>query len=210
MRNPPPPKPTAPAPYVRRILLVDADADRAAFVTDVLKGIGISSVYRFDDTADLLDKVLQLKPDLVLVEVDSPKRDTLEQLTGVTHRLPVVLVARDRSPEAIRDALDRGVSSYMVEGLAPESARATLDVATATFARFAALQKELDQAKTQIAHRRTVEDAKRLLITQRGCDEPAAYRTLQKLAMDGNRRIIEVARDLLKYAEVLGGAPPKA
>ena len=199
-----------PAPSVRRVLLVDADAERAAFVTDVLKGAGIASVFRFDDASDLLDKVLQLKPDLVLVEVDSPKRDVLEQLTGVTRRLPVVLVAQDRSPEAIRAAMDRGVSSYVVEGLAPDSATAALDVATATFARFAALQKELDQAKTQIAHRRTVEDAKRLLITQRGCDEPAAYRTLQKLAMDGNRRIIEVARDLLKYAEVLGGAPPKA
>ncbi len=199
--TPPPPVAT-----VSRVLLVDENTERAALVTDTLKAAGVREVFRFDAAHDLLDKVLQLKPDLVLVEVDSPKRDTLEQLTGIAHRLPVMLVAKDRSPEAIRAAVASGVSSYVIDGMSADAVQPAIDVAAATFQRFTRLRQELEQAKAQIEHRRSIEEAKTLLIQRHGYDEPAAYRALQKLAMDSNRRLIDIARDVKHFAAVL--SPP--
>lgn len=204
----PHPATTTPVPgaVVSRVLLVDENTERAALVTDMLKASGVQEVFRFDAAHDLLDKVLQIKPDLVLVEVDSPKRDTLEQLTGIAHRLPVMLVAKDRSPQAIRAAVASGVSSYVIDGMSADAVQPAIDVAAATFQRFTGLRQELDQAKAQIEDRRSIEEAKSLLIQRHGYDEPAAYRALQKLAMDSNRRLIDIARDVKRFAAVL--SPP--
>ena len=192
------------------MLLIDEDPRRAALVRDVLRDAGVSDVFHFHGPQGLLDKVLQLKPDVVLVEVDSPKRDTLEQLTGVTHQLPVLLVAKDRSPDAIRAAIASGVSSYLTEHISADEVQPAIDLAVATFGRFTALQAELDQANARIDERGVIDQAKQLLMRQRRCDEPTAYRTLQKLAMDGNQKIVAVARDLLRFARALDGTPPPA
>ena len=40
---------------------------------------------------------------------------------------------------------------------------------------------------------------------QRGLNEEAAYKLLRKLAMDQNKRIADVARDIVTYAKVLKG-----
>ena len=190
------------SPGVSRVLLVDEKPDRAALLRGVLRDAGVAHVMHFSGLDGLLDRVLQMKPDLVLVEVDSPKRDTLEQLTTVTRRLPVVLACNDRSAASIESAIQSGVCSYIEANLRPEAIAPLVALAKSTFQRFAVLEDELERAVSQIDHRRLIDDVKGTLIREHRYTEPQAHRLLQKMAMDTNRPIVEVARELKRYAGV--------
>lgn len=185
-----------------KVLLIDESAERAELLRDLLLDSGVGSVVCFQDTLGLLDKVLQIKPDLVLVEVDSPQRDTIEQLTSVTNRLPVMLVANDRSRESINAAVKAGVASYVVDDVGPEQIQPAIEIAMATFRRLRSLRKEMDAARNNTQQRRVIEKAKALLTQKHGYSETEAYRALQKLAMDTNRKLVEVAADLERFSRL--------
>jgi two-component system, response regulator / RNA-binding antiterminator len=112
----------------------------------------------------------------------------------------------DRSDDASMEAaVDAGVSAYVVDGLKAERIRPVLELAIKRFKAFARLRAELDEAKTALAERDTIDRAKHLLMKKRGIDEPAAYALLRKAAMDGGRRIAEVADALLTAEKLMGG-----
>lgn len=62
---------------------------RAAILEDGLHAAGHMSVVRIDDTADLLDRIRAIDPDVILIDLESPSRDVLEQMFKVSR-----LVAR--------------------------------------------------------------------------------------------------------------------
>jgi response regulator NasT len=117
--------------------------------------------------------------------------------------LPVVLFTEDSLQQSIRDAVGAGVAAYVVDCRDVGRLGALLEVARARFTESQRLKKELLKVKTSLAERNTVEKAKGIIMHQRGISEEAAYRLLRKLAMDRNRRIGEVASDVIAAAEVL-------
>ena len=99
--------------------------------------------------------------------------------------------------------MEAGVSAYVVKGLAQDRVQSVVDVAVAHFNRYHTMREELDRARLSLVERKTVDRAKGLLMEQKGIGEEAAYKLLRKLAMDQNKRIGEVAQDILTYAKAL-------
>jgi two-component system, response regulator / RNA-binding antiterminator len=188
-----------------RVILVDDDRDRMKMLDEALSAAGHEVVVRVLDTDDILGAVDQLQPDIVLVDVDSPSRDTLESLGHISRDRPrpIVLFAQNSDSETIRRAMRAGVSAYVVDGMAPGRLQPVIEVAIARFQEFQGMRRELENAKLKLADRRDVEKAKGLLMKRRGVEENAAYEMLRKMAMDRNIRLGEVARSLLAAAELL-------
>lgn len=163
--------------------------------------------------AFLGERLLQLAPDLVIVDAESDARDALEHVVLATRdaQRPIVMFTNDQDAETARAAVQAGVSAYVVAGLAPHRLRPILDVAMARFAREQALQTELADAREEITalnsamkDRQTIDRAKTLLMQRQGLDEAAAYARLRKTAMDKNLRLAELAQRMLDAAELLG------
>jgi response regulator NasT len=104
----------------------------------------------------------------------------------------------------IADAINAGVSAYVVDGLNPARVKPVLDVAVARFNQFQALNDELGRAKASLAERKIIERAKGILMQQKKLSEEEAYRALRRAAMEQNRRIAEVAEYLVSAARLLG------
>src|SRR5262245_65187504 len=105
-----------------RIMLVDDTPERAFYLSLVLERLGYEVVAEIADPRRLHDEVLRLSPDAIIVDTDSPSRDTLENLCLVTQNCPrpIVMFAQDPAREAIREAVRAGVTAYVVDGLAAE------------------------------------------------------------------------------------------
>jgi two-component system, response regulator / RNA-binding antiterminator len=99
--------------------------------------------------------------------------------------------------------MEAGVSACVVKGLAEDRVRPVVDVAVAHFNRYHSMREELERARLSLVERKAIDRAKGLLMEQRGLGEEAAYKLLRKLAMDQNKRIGEVANDIVTYAKVL-------
>jgi len=139
---------------------------------------------------------------LMAPRVDERVLQAIRTFNG-THPLPVVLYTADSMQQSIRAAVTAGVSAYVVDCSNVARIGALLEIAAARFAEYRQLKKELQRAKTSLAERNTVEKAKGIIMRQRSISEDAAYQILRKLAMDRNRRIGEVASEIIAVADVL-------
>jgi response regulator NasT len=114
------------------------------------------------------------------------------------------MFSNDADQQLIRDAVGAGVSAYLVEGLEAERLAPILEVALARFAREVQLLKRLADAETELADRKLIDRAKRLLMDRRKMSEQDAYAMLRKRAMDQGMKLAEVARHLVSMADLLG------
>lgn len=185
------------------VLLIDDNPARAEIVESGLRDAGYVLLERLEGTYDLLARVATLKPDVIVVSIDSPGRDAIEDLRRTTEQQPrpIALFADRSDPATIAAGMEAGVSAYVVKGLAQDRVQSVVDVAVAHFNRYHSIREELDRARLSLVERKTVDRAKGLLMEQKGIGEEAAYRLLRKLAMDQNKRVGEVAQDILTYAK---------
>lgn len=189
-----------------RVIVVDDDRDRALSVRDALEANGCAVVALCRTGDDLPARVAELRADVIIVDIDSPDRDTLEDMRRVSleQRRPVVMFAQDGKPETIRAAVEAGVAAYVVDGLKPDRVRPVVDVAIARFAQFHELRAELDKARTTLAERKRIEKAKGILMKRRGIDEEAAFALMRRMAMDQKARLGDIAARIIEAAELLG------
>jgi two-component system, response regulator / RNA-binding antiterminator len=187
------------------ILVIDESRGRAAEICAGLLEAGYQVAALVPDTLDLSAQVQRLRPDVILIETESPSRDTLEHLAVIGRDMPrpVLMFAKERDSKVIREAMRAGVSAYVVDGLKADRIQALVEVAMARFEEYRELKRERDEATRKLSDRITIDRAKGVLMKARGLDEDAAYNALRKLAMDRGQPLFDVASDVLAMAKIL-------
>jgi response regulator NasT len=188
-----------------RVLVVDEDKQRAAILESGLLAADAEIAEVVAPSEDLVARVRAVRPDIIIVDMDSPSRDTLESMRAINRDqpLPIVMFVDTADSGLIEAAMRAGVSAYVIDGLAAKRVKPVLDVAIARFKEVQGLRAELAKTKASLGERKVIERAKGLLMQQRGLSEDDAFRALRKLAMDKNQRLVEVAQALLTYAQLL-------
>lgn len=189
-----------------RIVVVEQDRDRALAIVDALKDACVCDVLVVGDTSGLERKIAGYGPDIVLIDIDNPTRDILEELTLASGPLerPVAMFVSGNSDGLAAAAIEAGVSAYVVDGLAPERLKPVMDTAIARFAMVRQMRNELAETRRALEERKVIDRAKGLLMKAKGIDEDAAYALLRKTAMDRGRRVADVAEALVTAAGLLG------
>lgn len=154
----------------------------------------------------LLKTIDELRPDVIVIDTDSPSRDVLEHLVVMSQHTPrpVVMFASDGKPETIRQAVRAGVSAYVVDGLDSARVQPIVEAAIARFEELQELRGQLAEANLKLSERKLIERAKGLLMKSRNLDEEAAYAALRRAAMDRKLRLSEVAQRIIDAADLLG------
>lgn len=203
-RDSPPPAQSAPAAPLR-VLLIDDGAHRISLMHDELSRQGHLVVGVLDSALLIHDCVLRLQPDVVILDSESPSRDTLEHLATVSSACPrpVVVFSEDASHEPMQQAIKAGVSAYVIAGLQPQRLLPVLQVAIARFEQERELRGQLEMAQTQLSERKWVDKAKGLLMDEIGLSEEQAFAHLRKLAMDRGQRLAEVAQRVVQARDLL-------
>jgi len=115
-----------------------------------------------------------------------------------------VMFSSDDAPETIREAVRAGVSAYVVDGLDAARVKSIVEVAVARFGEYQRLRTELAEATLKLSERKVVERAKGLLMRARGMDEDEAFQAMRRMAMDRGKRLVEIARQVIDMAKLLG------
>jgi response regulator NasT len=188
-----------------RIMLVDARPGRREVLGPALSAQGFDVVACVDPDEGLLSAVVRFAPDVVLIDIDSPSRDTLENLRTVqAHQpRPMVMFTQDDANESIRRAIEAGVSAYIVDGIERRRVRPIVEAAMARFSQFQALEKELLETRGKLAERKLIERAKGIIMKQQGLSEDAAFQAMRRLAMRKNKRLAEIAESVISASELL-------
>lgn len=187
-----------------RILIVDESPVRAAILSDGLREAGFIHVEHLNETGNLLARIYAIDPDVILIDLENPNRDTLEQMFQMSRavRRPVAMFVDHSDRASIQAAVDAGVSAYIVGGLKKERVTSIIDLCISRFNAFSRLQTELDAAKGVLAERKVIDRAKGVLMRAKGLSEDDAYALLRRTAMNGNKKIVDVAQSVLTAAEL--------
>ena len=186
-------------------MLVDEKPERSSDLAGALVDAGCEVVARLNGRDDLRAQIAALAPDVIIVDMQSPSRDVLEDMRRLHEEQPrpVVMFVDESDTDSIRAAVRAGVSAYVVDGIKSRHVRAVVEVAIARFEEFQKLRSELESARTTLADRKLVERAKGIIMRRQGIGEEDAYQLLRKTAMDRKRKLVEVARDVIALAELL-------
>ncbi len=187
------------------VLVIDESRSRAGEICAGLALAGYQVAAILADSQGLTAEVEKLKPDVILIDTDSPSRDTLEHLAAMNKNMPrpVVMFTQAEGQTTIRDAVKAGVSAYVVDGVDAKRIKPIVEVARASFEEYQALRKELDEVSQKLSDRKLVEKAKGVLMRARGLDEDGAYHALRKLAMERGQPMVAVAKDVIDMAKLL-------
>jgi response regulator NasT len=192
-----------------RIVVADDEPDMRDYFRKILPRLGHQVLAAAETGRDLVDLCRKGEPDLVITDIKMPDMDGIDAAIRVYQERPIpfILVSAYHDPDLIARAEADHILGYLVKPIKQSDLEPTIALAMRRFEQFEALRKEAADLRQALADRKVIERAKGLLMTKVGLDEQEAFRRLQKLAMDSNHRLIEVAHMVITADEAF---QPKA
>jgi response regulator NasT len=188
-----------------RVAIVEENSIRAAILLDGLREAGIIDIDVIETTTNMLRRLSTFDPDVVIIGIENPSRDVLEQMFQVSKLVsrPVAMFVDHSDRLMIQAAVEAGVSAYVVDGLRKERVMAIVDMAISRFSAFDRLQRELVEARNELASRKIIERAKAILMKTRQFSEEEAYALLRQTAMNEKRKLVDIAQSVVTAASLL-------
>ena len=149
--------------------------------------------------------VESLRPDAIIFTSDQMGDAVLDVISSITRTrpTPMLVFTRDSRQDTIDSAVKSGVTTYVIDCDAPERLVSLLNVTRARFKEQKALRKELAETKNALYERKRVEKAKGIIMKTKSLSEDQAYNAMRKLAMNHNKRMGEIAEQIISASEVL-------
>lgn len=188
-----------------KIVIVDENPIRAAILEEGLRDAGFLAVEPIREMHNLLARIYALDPDVILIDLENPSRDVLEQMFQVSRavRRPIAMFVDQSDAASIQQSVEAGVSAYIVDGLKRERIKPILDLCISRFNAFAKLQDELDRTKSALEERKIIDRAKGILMKLKNMTEDEAYVLLRSTAMREKKKISEIAQSIVTASELL-------
>jgi response regulator NasT len=188
-----------------RVLIIDQNVMRASVLEEGLREGGYTQLVVVRDMQNLLRRIVDEAPDVILIDLENPNRDVLEQMFQVSRVVarPVAMFVDRSDTSMIEAAIASGVGAYVVNGLRKERVKAIVDTAISRFRAFNHLREELDRTRQQLEERKLVDRAKGILMKQKGLTEAQASAAMRSAAMRDNLRIGQIAQSVITAASLL-------
>jgi response regulator NasT len=192
-----------------RIAIADDEPDMRDYFQDVLLRLGHNVVAVARNGVELVELCRKTVPDLVITDIKMPELDGIDAACQIYQNrpVPVILVSAYHDPTLIERAETDHVMGYLVKPIKQADLGPTIAIAMRRFEQFQALRQEAIDLRQALADRKTIERAKGILMKKTGLDEADAFRRLQKLASEKNRKLVEIASMILTAEEAFQSTP---
>jgi len=186
-----------------KVMLINDGEGRVVSLRRVLAEAGVQIVAEVEPSKGLADIIRQVAPDLVLIDTDAPGRDTLEDVCVASEHSarPVVMFTGESTRETIRAALHAGVAAYVVGEVPASRIQSLLEVAMERFAVERERREELSETRRRLADRQWIDRAKGILAKMKNISEDEAYKMLRERAMQSQRRLGDVAKEMVELTD---------
>lgn len=187
------------------VLVIDENAIRASIIEEGLREAGHLRVTVVNEVNGIARIIENLKPDVIIIDLENPNRDMMEHLFQLTRTVgrPIAMFVDRSDTASIEAAVDAGVSAYIVDGLKKERVKPILDMAVSRFNAFSRLQRELADARSALEERKVIERAKGILMKMRGLSEEEAFALLRQTAMNEKKKLSDIAQSVVTAAGLL-------
>jgi AmiR/NasT family two-component response regulator len=184
----------------RRVLIAEDEALIRLDLAEMLSEEGFEVVGQAADGEQAVAMAVELRPDLVILDVKMPKRDGIDAAGEIVAEqiAPVVILTAFSQRDLIERARDAGAMAYLVKPFSKADLLPAIELAVARYAETAALRAEVADITQRLEARKIIDRAKGLLMTHQKMTEPEAFRWIQRTAMDRRTSMQAVAGAVLE------------
>jgi response regulator NasT len=186
-----------------RVAIAEDERDTREFFAQMVSGLGHEVVGTAQTGRELAALCRAQRPDLVITDIKMPDMDGIETSTAINQerQMPVILVSGHHDAELIARAAADHIMAYLVKPVKPPDLEAAIYLAVLRFEQFQKLSREASGLRQALEDRKVIERAKGILMKRGRLDEAEAFRRLQRLASDKNRKLVEIAELVLTVEE---------
>jgi response regulator NasT len=179
-----------------RIAIADDELDMREYLQEALSDLGHQVIVVAETGRELVAQCRTQRPDLVITDIKMPDLDGIDAAKQIYREtpVPVILVSAFHDQELINRAEADHVLAYLVKPIKDADLEPVIAIAMRRFEQFQELRKQATDLQKALTDRKVIERAKGILMKVGDMDESAAFRRLQKLASDNNKKLVEVAQ----------------
>jgi response regulator NasT len=188
-----------------RIAVADDEPRMRDYLKKILPRLGHQVVCAASNGRELVEHCLLTKPDLIITDITMPDMDGIDAAVAIYRHapIPVILVSAHHDRELIERAEADHILAYLVKPIKQADLEPAIGIALRRFEQFATLSQEASDLRQALTDRKVVERAKGILMKKTGLDEPDAFRRMQKLASERNRKLVDIAQMILTAEEAM-------
>lgn len=182
-----------------RVLIADSEPRFCISLRDMLGRSGYLVIGEAGDSTSVVNMARQLRPDVVLLDVDLPTTGGIEAAQALHNEdlSPVLLTAGYCSREIATQAREAGVLGFLLKPIQDSELVPSIEVACVLWSERQQRMQELSRLRDKLDARRVIERAKGYLMDSQGLHETEAFRKIQRLAMNSRKTMQEVAQAIL-------------
>jgi AmiR/NasT family two-component response regulator len=186
-----------------RIVLAEDETESREFFQNVLTRLGHRVVGAVGSGKELLEVCSREQPDLIITDIKMPDMDGIEAVTALVaiRPVPVILVSAHHDAELIVRAGTDHIMAYLIKPVKDADLETAIYLAALRFEHFQKVSKEAATARQALEDRKIIERAKGIMMKRARLDEADAFRRLQKLASEKNKKLVEIAQSILTAEE---------
>ncbi len=186
-----------------RVAVADDERDMREFLQEALPRLGHEVVAVAETGKELVERCREAQPDLIITDILMPELDGIQAVQEVSRDkpVPVILVSAHHDAELVVRAGTGHVMAYLLKPVREADLSTAIYLAVLRFEHFQKLVKEAAGLRQAMEDRKLIERAKGILMKRARVDEPEAFRRLQRLASDKNKKLVEIAQTILLAEE---------
>jgi AmiR/NasT family two-component response regulator len=153
-----------------------------------------------------VELALKLHPDLIIIDIKMPELDGLEAIKQINKNeimIPSIVVTGYNEEDLIDKAINVGVFSYLIKPVNEIELGPAIEISMARFQEFKRLNKELIDTQNSLKARKYIEKAKGIIMDKYDLKEADAMNYLQKKSRNSNKKILDLAMEIIKADQVL-------
>lgn len=189
-----------------RIAVADDEPEMREYLQETLSLLGHKVICAVASGGELVEQCQKSTPDLVITDIKMPEKDGIEASLELckVHPLPVILVSAYHDAELVDRAIADHVLAYLVKPIKQADLETAIALVMRRFKEFQALHQQAEDLRQALEDRKMVERAKGILMARAGLKEADAFRRLQKLSSEKNRKMADIARTIVEADEAFG------
>jgi len=186
-----------------RIAVAEDETCMKKYLQETLTLLGYQVVCLANSGRELVEQCKAVRPDLVITDINLPEMDGLDAAREIYafEPMPIIIVTAFHDPELIERAEDNHILAYLVKPIKQQDLEPAIVIAMRRFQEFKTLRQDTDNLRQALEDRKLIERAKGILMRRSSLEEAEAFRRLQKLARDKNRKLVEIAQAVITMEE---------
>lgn len=184
---------------VRSVLICDYEQNVRTNLKNKLKALGFEEIWECSDGDSAVTMAGERLPEIAILDAAIPQKGGLSAAREIMQilKIPVILLMSLCDPDTLRKAKKIGITTILSKPFRGQDLLPAIEMTFAHAEEVELLKDHVEDLKKTVESRKIIDNAKEVLQRSKGLSEFGAFRKIQKLAMEKQKSMRQIAEAIL-------------